>query len=62
MRWLLLDLVLVLLGLIALALVGLWLYRAVRALLRRAGRASDQVGEVLQALDAAQAPPPARPR
>ena len=57
MVWVLLDVALVLLGLLLVGLAGLRLYRAVRALLRRAGEASDRIGAVSGGL--ALDPPPA---
>jgi hypothetical protein len=58
-RWVLLDVALVLLTLVVLAVAGLGLYRAVRRLLREVGDAGTRVGEVSAGL-ALDPPPSAR--
>lgn len=58
MRWLLLDLAIVVVGLVVIAVPLFGLYRRVRALSRRMSAAGATVGTATQALTAAQATGP----
>ena len=58
MRWILLDLAVVVLALVALALVAMSVWRSVKALGRQLGRAGDHFAALGAALDGVAPPAP----